>query len=180
MDEKFRKKQRAYQAKPNDATVAAEYIRSLEQKLGIEPEIKHKVQPTDTTMPCLMCEKQLTKASEGWTDSPEWTYIAELHSGEKYLGVESPWQGVHISTQGNYGSQVIDGDGTLHFYICDGCIIKHSHKMLYVECRSKDKLQTENGREMFEGWLKAIQEKPNHQDPEDSYLKSIRPYFGGP
>jgi len=45
MDERFRKLQRDYLRQTTDAEAAAAYIRVLEQRLGVVPEEKRKVQP---------------------------------------------------------------------------------------------------------------------------------------
>jgi hypothetical protein len=41
-------------------------------------------------------------------------------------------RGVECRTMGNYGSQVHDMDGWIHFVICDICLVKHSSKMLKI------------------------------------------------
>jgi hypothetical protein len=37
--------------------------------------------------------------------------------------------GVIYSTSGNYGSTVLDDDGTIVFVICDACLIKHRSRL---------------------------------------------------
>lgn len=169
MDEKFRKRQRNYKASPNDAEAAAEYIRALEQQLGIEPETKHRVKVMDTTIPCLLCEKPISKC---YDEERGWVY------GDTYIAMNNPLRAVAISTDGNYGSQVLDGD-VLYFVICDACIVKHSHKMFHTP-ESRNRQEIVNGRDYFEGWFKMLKEAPHHQDSNDPYMLDIRPYFEEP
>lgn len=179
MDEKFRKLQRDYLRQTTDAEAAAAYIRILEQRLGVVPETKRRIQPTDETIPCLLCEKPISK--EGFAPDQPWV---ELRNGENRppVSMTNPWQGVSVSTSGNYGSQVIDMH-SVFFYICDGCIIRHSHKMFHYGDRYDKGEGIQNARDHFELWLKTLKENRAKEmqeggpQEEDTYMQAIAPYF---
>jgi len=90
----------------------------------------------------------------------------------------NPWQGVSVSTSGNYGSQVIDMH-SVYFYICDGCIIKNSHKMFHYGERYDTGEGIQNARDYFESWFKLLQKNRTEEPPdsEDTYMQAVAPYF---
>lgn len=182
MDEKFRQRQRAHQRDPQDIQEALAYIQALEQKLGIQPENKRRMAPDDPSVICLMCEREIESA--GGSDTRLWVEIDTRPDGRREsLMMINPWQAISLTTRGNYGSQILDGE-TLFFYICDGCIIRHSHKMLFrpdtaffgTPVAQEDKIC--NARDHFEEWYAALKERRKDLllDP-DSYIQTIKPYF---
>jgi len=171
MDEKLRKLQRAYHAN-NDAASAANYIRALEQLLSIKPEFKKRVENTDETLPCLLCEKPLQK--EDGNGNRPWLELVDV-GGEQRVNMANPWQGVSVSTSGNYGSQVLDMH-SVFFYMCDECIIRNSHKMLHYGERYDKGEGIQNAREYYEQWFKSLINNRNG-NVGDSYMKSVSPYF---
>jgi len=181
VDEKFRKLQRNYLLHTDDVEAAASYIRILEQRLGVLPAEKKKVQPTDETIPCLLCEKPIPKERQSevvWVELQENVEATDPLSTTPTpprVSMTNPWQGVSVSTSGNYGSQVIDMH-SVYFYICDGCIIGNSHKMFHYGSRYDTGEGIQNARDYFESWLKKLKESPHHPS-EDDYLQTIEPYF---
>ena len=136
-----------------------------------------KLQTTDETVPCLLCDKPLEKVYKKDEPSP---WIDIEHDGP--ASQKDPWQGVSVHTSGNYGSQVLDMD-SLFFWICDGCIIKNSHKMLYRARQDRRKAdEVQNARDQFEQWLELLnknnqEEIEEHSKPGSNYLNTIKPYF---
>jgi hypothetical protein len=185
VDEKFRKLQRNYLQQPADTETAASYIRILEQRLGVTPEDKRKIQVTDPTIPCLLCEKPIPKEHVVtlMPDEP-WVEIVERNTpgreGTPSVRMNNPWQGVSVSTYGNYGSQVLDMH-SIYFYICDGCIIRHSHKMFHYGDEYDRGEGIQNARDHFEAWFKGLKEHRAKEDPdgkqEDTYMQAVSPYF---
>lgn len=164
MDERFRKLQRAWGTSP-DLESAGKYIHALEQRLGIRPETKVRVKPDDKTIPCLLCEKPLER--EGATRMEnDWIW-----GDEEGRCLENPCNAVSVSTDGNYGSQVLDLSGRAFFYICDGCLIRHSNKMFFIEDGSDE---VQNARDYYEAWIKALRERnPSY----DEYTNTVGAYF---
>ena len=96
----------------------------------------------------------------------------------EHVSMANPWQGVSVSTSGNYGSQVIDMH-SVYFYICDGCIIKNSHKMFHYGERYDTGEGIQNARDYFESWFKLLQKNRTEEPPdsEDTYMQAVAPYF---
>ncbi len=129
------------------------------------------------TIPCLLCERdvQMGHPNTSLTDIEKSNFD----------------QGVECRTHGNYGSQVWDMDGTIFFVICDGCLVKHSAKMLVKE-RDHSETNKEfgevlkgknpkpiykpvrNARDYYDEWFKWLDEKYNDGD---SYYDDVSPYF---
>lgn len=122
MDDKLRKAQRQYKSVGDNAS---EYIRVLEQRLGIIPEFKGKIQNSDPTVVCLICEKDIQRDETTESDK-NWIYF---HN--KQLCLTNPEDAVSVYCNGNYGSRVLDGS-KIFFYICDDCLINNSHKMFFI------------------------------------------------
>lgn len=96
--------------------------------------------PDAKAMPCLLCERAV--------DIIDLTRPLTL----KDIAVANFSEGVHCSTTGNYGSRILDLDGPLHFVLCDGCIIRHSRKMLYHDH------EIMNARDYYEKWFDYVTE----------------------
>lgn len=128
-------------------------------------------------IPCLMCEKDV---SIGNPDST----LADIEKSNFDYGVE-------CRTYGNYGSQVWDMSGVIYFVICDGCLIKHSDKMLLKKRlpQTAEEMSSimqgggnpkprydpvRNARDHYDEWFKWIDEK---YDDGDSYYDDVSPYF---
>lgn len=174
MDEKFRQAQRAYNVN-GDIQSASLYIKALEQKLGIQQENKRRIALNDTYATCLICEREIEECGD--FSETEWiSRISRATDSRSDVLMKNPWQAVSMSTSGNYGSQVLDGD-SVYFYICDECLIRQSHKMFYTPHQGKD-FNIVNASEHFEKWFEEIINSPVHNSPNDSdYLKQIRKYF---
>lgn len=113
------------------------------------------VQPTDNKIPCIICDKIISM--EYYLDS------------NLSLIAQTPFdRGVECRSPGNYGSQVHDLSGVLHFVICDECIIRNSHKMLLLD----ENDQMISARDHYDGWFKRL-----NLDLQDNYYKDIAPYF---
>lgn len=169
MDEKLRKAKRNFE-QTQDLESAQQYIRLLEQYRPVK--MPHaKVQNTDKTMPCIICEKQLDQ--EGSKHEEEHKWVREHEEGRFWIA--NTWQGVAIRTSGNYGSQVLDMH-TVFFYICDECIIRNSHKMLHYGENSEGRDDIKNAREYYEAWVAALEEN-QVENVVDTYYETIRKYF---
>lgn len=128
------------------------------------------------SIPCLMCEQ-------------------DVHMGHPNTSLEDIEksnfdQGVECRTYGNYGSQVWDMTGTIFFVICDGCLVKHSSKMLVKEREPQNAEDfasvmkgvnpparhkpVRNARDYYDEWFKWLNEK---YDDGDSYYDDVSPYF---
>lgn len=117
----------------------------------------NKVALDDTSIPCLKCDKKV--------DIYHNMTAAELPSASLNKGIE-------VRTFGNYGSQVHDMSGTLHFVLCDECVIRTSHKMVHSPPDLYPKA-AQNGRDYFEEWREDIIRRPDgHQ-----YNLDVLPYF---
>jgi len=131
-------------------------------------------------IPCLMCEKDIAIDDMGDTD----TTLADIEKSNFDRGVE-------CRTYGNYGSQVWDMSGAIFFVICDGCLVKHSAKMLVKKrCPQTEEEQVavfrgegnpkpryepvRNARDYYDEWFKYIDES---YDEGDSYYDDVSPYF---
>ena len=129
------------------------------------------------SIPCLMCEKDVPMGHPNTT-------LADIKKSNFDQGVE-------CRTYGNYGSQVWDMSGIIYFVICDGCLVKHSSKMLVEErddSRSAEEFAAvlegknpepqykpiRNARDHYDEWFKWLDEK--YQDG-DSYYDDVSPYF---
>lgn len=145
-----------------------------------------KVAVTDVSMPCLTCEQPVML---GQHERDEGKTVADIVASNFDFGV-------HCSTGGNYGSQVLDMDGMLHFVLCDRCVIRHSAKMLHeprtlrppfsphlmVEGLKPDPL--ENARDHYEKWLTQLWRPAEDEFADDGsravnddYLKTISEHF---
>lgn len=94
-----------------------------------------KADPASRSIPCLMCRTEVQVLDYGREYRLRDIMLANFEGG------------VHCATAGNYGSQALDGDGTLHFVICDSCIIRNSERMLY----ETDEIV--NAGEHYEEWF---------------------------
>lgn len=128
MDQRLRNAQNAYSKNNTDPEIAAAYIRALEQLMAIRTPVA-KVNATDKTIPCVICEQQLEMA-----DPPNrpWVRVSYEHRINEIptTHIANPSKGISVSTCGNYGSQVLDGD-VLYFFICDECVLINGHKMFF-------------------------------------------------
>jgi hypothetical protein len=130
------------------------------------------------SIPCLMCERDVQMGY------PQ-TSLVDIEKANFDQGVE-------CRTYGNYGSQVWDMGGAIFFVICDGCLIKHSAKMLVKE-RDHTAMNKKfdevlegknpetvyktlrNARDYYDEWYKWLDEK-NKKEGEDDYYRSVSPY----
>lgn len=120
-----------------------------------------KANPNNNKIPCLICEKQIEILFfPGST-------LSDIAKGAFDRAVE-------CSSPGNFGSQVFDLDGMLHFVICDRCIIANSHKMLLKQDRS---IPMQNAREYYEEWWSRLREESPYPAGEDPYFEGIKDYF---
>lgn len=163
MDAKLRQAQRDFH-KDKDLEAAERYIRLLEQQ---HTTTEHKkVQNTDPTFPCLLCEKDIhPEGGEVTIDGSQHEWI--LHPNHRAL----PHRAVAVHTYGNYGSQVLDDTFPLYFYICDSCVVRNSHKMLQM-----DDGKVKNAREVFDTWFTELHQT-NGDGELDSFLESVKGYF---
>lgn len=116
-----------------------------------------KVQPTDKSAPCIICEKEVKM---------EWFLNADLND----ISSGAFDRGVHCLTSGNYGSQVHDADGYIHFLICDGCMIRHSNKMLWQRDRNSP---VKSARDHHDEWYEAVSRRAlNEPYPIDPVISS--------
>lgn len=116
-----------------------------------------KVQPSDKSAPCVICEKEVKL---------EWFLNADLND----ISSGAFDRGVHCLTSGNYGSQVHDVDGYIHFLICDGCLIRHSNKMVWQE-RYDSKIIS--ARDHHDEWYEAVSQRALEEDyPVDPVITS--------
>lgn len=116
-------------------------------------------------IPCLVCEKPVMIEQ----------VTCEAHTLADIVASNFD-RGVHCSTRGNYGSQVFDDDGdddggsTLNFVLCDGCVVRHSRKMIHVpDPRSQVRYEAgaipaQNARDHFDRWLAAVQRADTAED----------------
>ena len=127
------------------------------------------------SIPCLMCEKDVQ------VGYPK-TSLADIEKSNFDQGVE-------CRTHGNYGSQVWDMSGTIFFVICDGCLVKHSAKMLVKERlpqTAEDHAvimggknpeprysSVRNARDYYDEWYKWLDE--NHKKG-DTYYDDVSPH----
>jgi hypothetical protein len=141
-----------------------------------------RAETTNKTIPCLMCENDVHMEV-----SPNTSSLADIEQSNFDRGVE-------CRTYGNYGSQVWDMSGTIFFVICDGCLIKHSNKMLVKE-RERQTAEdhaaimkgvnpparykpVRNARDYYDDWYAWLDEKyKEEENKEDSYYRSVSPYF---
>jgi hypothetical protein len=120
----------------------------------------NKVGLDDKTFPCLICEKSVAVEFDEYT--------------AKDIATAPFDRGVECRTSGNYGSQVLDMDGTVYFILCDRCLIRNSHKMLKLSKYGKFAGILTNARDVYDEWFQSI--KDSHEIG-DSYMKDIGPYF---
>lgn len=73
---------------------------------------------------CIICEKPLKRADAVWFRQPDLTdeYSSELR--------DPPAFAIQIQDCGNFGSQILDCDETIHFCICDVCLTEKADKGL--------------------------------------------------
>ena len=129
------------------------------------------------TIPCLLCEQDVQM------EQPD-TSLADIEKSNFDQGVE-------CRTHGNYGSQVWDTSGVIYFVICDGCLVKHSAKMLVKESDYSSPAEDfaiamrgenpapkykpiRNARDHYDEWFKWLNEK---YEKGDSYYDDVSPYF---
>lgn len=128
-----------------------------------------KVQPSDQSIPCLICEEEVDVCFHPDTNLTK-------------IAITPFSRGVHCATHGNYGSQVHDMHGVLHFVICDRCVIRHSNKMLFTPNgrppRDHDP-DLKNAQEMFINWWESLEAEVSEEERQrsNSYYNDVRPYF---
>lgn len=156
MDQRLRNAKNAYSKNNTDPEIAAAYIRALEQLMAIKTPVA-KVQVTDKTIPCLLCEKQLEMADPPG-DGP-WVSVSQQNitpDGTPRTHIANPNDGISVSTNGNWGSRVLDGD-IIYFFICDDCVCINSHKMFlrdiegFLEPEKRDEIF--NAKDVFDRHL---------------------------
>jgi len=194
-DEVLRRLRREHQQSPDDPVARDRYMAELERVVGLRPRKAPRVELTDRTVPCLICEKPVElERYEGHEPTAVDIVKSNFDQG-------AHCRGVRCRTGGNYGCQVIDMDGWLHFVICDGCIVRHSAKMLYEAYRAvtdaegklvendepehpgewgrmvfkHEWLPVVNARDHFEEWFRGLKEKRDGNF--DEYMKDISPHF---
>lgn len=188
-DELLRRLRREHRQNPDDAAARDRYMAELERVVGLAAKSTIRVRLEDRSLPCLLCEKSV----ELETIPGEEPTAAAIVQSNFDRGAHSK----HGWTYGNYGCQVIDMSGVLHFVICDGCIIRHSGKMLYVPSLPvKDvegryvweatpggggHVKHEDGpievaRDHYEKWFEWLKKK-YASEPDDEYMKDVAPHF---
>lgn len=124
-----------------------------------------RADPEKNFVPCLLCEQDIQM-------------ICPRHT-LKDIEEASFDRGVECRTYGNYGSQVWDTYGTIFFAICDGCLVKHSHKLLLKEPDKPDNLdkpEIKNAQDYYLEWFKWLSECGAYK-VGDRYFDDVSPYF---
>ena len=187
-DELLQRLRRELKQAPGDQVLRDRYVTELERVVDARP-IKHpRAELTANEMPCLLCEKLV---SFGDYEKEHGATLAEIIACCFDQGAHCR----HGWSSGNYGCQVLDSGGTMHFVICDGCLIRHSPKMLFQSREpvvgpdgkyefvdfhdggSDVKYENgplENARDHYEKWHERLKTK---YWPNDTYMKDVAPHF---
>jgi hypothetical protein len=180
-DEILRRLRRERRENPDDPVLRDRYIAELERVVGLEPRKMLRVELTDRSVPCLICEKPVElEHYEGHEPT-----AADIVNSNFYNGAHV--RGFQCWSSGNYGCQVLDMGGTINFVLCDGCLIRHSSKMIYEDHRDRDAFMhaafpVVNARDYYEDWLQRLKEshaeEPNgRRGPGERYMRDVSPHF---
>jgi hypothetical protein len=63
-------------------------------------------------------------------------------------------------------------EGMIHFVLCDGCLVRNSHKMIQFDANG----EARNARERFMEWYQGVKREWEHP-LEESYGVAVSRYF---
>lgn len=192
-DEVLRRVRREHEAAPDDIEALRRYTRELERVVGGDRK-PPRLDLASTSAPCLLCEKPV-EISDGPDGQRRAADIARSN-----LDRGTDFHAKLFTSHGSYGCQVLDMSGRIHFVLCDGCIIRHSPKMVYVPYEAvrdengqlvENELGPEGGevfkhewrpamnaRDHYDAWWKSLWEgKSEAEKQDDSYYTDVAPYF---
>lgn len=154
MDEKIRRLQRSY-LNSGSTEATAQYIHALEQLVGLQPKPpKVLVSPDDKTWPCLICDKPMENtAQEPWLSPQEDRRSIPAYG--TFTGKPKDGSGV-VTCINNSDNLTQIAYTTLHFCICDECVIRHGHKIISYDSFE----EIENVRHILDEWWKGYNDYP--------------------